>query len=277
MIAAVVGAGTMGLGIAHAFAINGVTTTLCEPVPEARDRAQRQFDAVLDDGARRGKLTDERAARARAGLNFVAAVSDVPIGADIVIESVPERLELKQQVLRDLESRGPQIIGSNTSSLSIDSLAERLARPERFLGVHFFNPVWAKTLVEVVVGSATSEETLRAALGVAKAIGKETITVKDSPGFTTSRLGVILGLEAIRLLESGAASAEDIDTVMTLGYAHAMGPLRLTDLVGLDVRLDIARNLQSVYGDRFAPPNLLQQMVAEGRLGKKSGRGFFDW
>jgi 3-hydroxybutyryl-CoA dehydrogenase len=277
VIAGVVGGGTMGLGIAHAFAVRGMPVVLCDPDEGARERAQATFSSLVSGGVARGKLSAEQAAAAHECLRLVASVAAIPAGADLVVESVPERLDIKQDVLRQIEEREPLVVGSNTSSLSIDILAAGLAHPERFLGFHFFNPVWAKQLVEIVVGRSTSDDTRALALDAAAAIGKDTIVVKDSAGFATSRLGLILGLEAIRLLESGIASAEDIDTAMTMGYGHPMGPLRLTDLVGLDVRLDIARYLQSVYGERFAPPRLLETMVAEGRLGKKSGEGFYRW
>jgi 3-hydroxybutyryl-CoA dehydrogenase len=277
MIAGVVGAGAMGLGIAHAFAVSGIPVVACEPDDAARERAAARFTSVLEDGVRRGKLSEVDAGRARDCFRLVSRIADLPDGADVVIESAPEKLDLKRGVLHEIEGRAPVLLGTNTSSLSIDELARDLDRPDRLLGFHFFNPVWAKRLVEIVVGSATSGPALEQALDTVRAIGKEAITVQDAPGFATSRLGVLLGLEAIRILESGIASAEDIDLSMTGGYGHPMGPLRLTDLVGLDVRLDIARYLATVYGDRFTPPALLEQMVAEGRLGQKSGRGFFTW
>jgi 3-hydroxybutyryl-CoA dehydrogenase len=277
MIAGVVGVGSMGLGIAHAFAVRGIPVVACEPDEAARDRAAVRFGAVVQDGVRRGKLSEVDAQRARDCFRLVPRIGDLPAGADVVIESAPERLALKHEVLREIEGRTPILLGSNTSSLSIEELSRPLRHPDRVLGFHFFNPVWAKQLVEIVVAPATGDPALRQALDIVRAIGKEAITVRDSPGFATSRLGVLLGLEAIRILESGIATAEDIDRSMTGGYGHPMGPLRLTDLVGLDVRLDIARYLATVYGDRFAPPPLLERMVAEGRLGQKSGAGFFTW
>jgi 3-hydroxybutyryl-CoA dehydrogenase len=277
VIAGVVGGGTMGLGIAHAFAVSAIPVVLCEPDEARRARAQGIFAGVVSSGVQRGKLSAEQAATAHECIRFAASVHHIPTGADVVVESVPERLDVKHAVLKQIEEREPVLLGTNTSSLSIDSLAASLQRPERFLGFHFFNPVWAKQLVEIVVGTQTSEESRSRAVAAAAAIGKATIVVGDSPGFATSRLGLALGLEAIRLLESGIATAEDIDTAMTLGYGHPMGPLRLTDLVGLDVRLDIARYLQTVYGDRFSPPRLLEEMVAEGRLGQKTGEGFYRW
>jgi len=169
------------------------------------------------------------------------------------------------------------LIGSNTSGLSIDALAESLADPTRLIGMHFFNPVWSLPLIELVIGKRTSEQTIAAARRHAEAIGKQTIVVRNQPGFATSRLDLIASLEAMRMLEDGVASAEDIDRAAVLAYRHPIGPLRLSDIVGLDVRLDIARHLQKSLGERYAPPHLLEQMVARGELGQKSGKGFYDW
>jgi len=190
---------------------------------------------------------------------------------------VPERLELKHQVLAGIAQKHPDIIASNTSALSIDKLAEVIPFPERFLGMHFFNPVWSIRLVELVRGRETSELTLEAARAFARQLGKESLTVIDVPGFATSRLDLIASLEAMRMLESGVASAEDIDRAAVLAYQHPVGPLRLSDIVGLDVRLDIARTLEEAHGPRFSPPQVLIDMVARGELGQKSGRGFFGW
>lgn len=195
----------------------------------------------------------------------------------MIVEAVPERLEEKRAVLRDAAALRPALLGSNTSSIAIGALAAELDAPERFLGLHFFNPVWAMALLEIVVGPATAEETTAAAVALAGRLGKDPVVVRDMPGFATSRLGVTLGLEAIRMVADEVASPADIDKAMVLGYRHPVGPLELTDLVGLDVRLDIARTLQAAYGDRFAPPPLLEEMVAAGRLGKKSGHGFYRW
>jgi 3-hydroxybutyryl-CoA dehydrogenase len=188
-------------------------------------------------------------------------------------------LGLKREALRRAEDLLPAdaVLATNTSSLSIDTLAEGLKRPGAFLGMHFFNPVPASTLVELVLGAATAPSTAAAAGGWVRALGKTAITVRDSPGFASSRLGVLLGLEAIRMVEEGVATAEDIDTAMRLGYKHPVGPLRLTDIVGLDVRLDIAEYLARELGPRYEPPDLLRRMVAEGMLGRKSGQGFFFW
>jgi 3-hydroxybutyryl-CoA dehydrogenase len=277
MRAGVVGGGTMGVGIAHGLVVSGTETIVVEPVPAQRDKARQTIDDVLANGVRRGRLSAEDASRAKSLLTFVDAVDQLPRQLDIVIESVPEKPALKRAVLKEIERRRPAVIGSNTSSIAIGSLGEDLERPGSFLGTHFFNPVWSMKLVELVVGTTTARATVDRARGVMTALGKEVIEVNDVPGFATSRLGLLLGLEAIRMVESGVASAADIDKAMVLGYGHPMGPLRLTDLVGLDVRLSVARYLQDQLGDRFRPPELLERMVAEGRLGRKAGRGFYDW
>jgi 3-hydroxybutyryl-CoA dehydrogenase len=277
MRAGVVGGGTMGVGIAHGLVVSGTETIVVEPVPAQRDKARQTIDDVLAKGVRRGRLSAEDASRAKSLLTFVDAVDQLPGQLDIVIESVPEKPALKRAVLKEIERRRPVVIGSNTSSIAIGSLGEDLERPGSFLGTHFFNPVWSMKLVELVVGTTTARATVDRARGVMTALGKEVIEVNDVPGFATSRLGLLLGLEAIRMVESGVASAADIDKAMVLGYGHPMGPLRLTDLVGLDVRLSVARYLQDQLGDRFRPPELLERMVAEGRLGRKAGRGFYDW
>lgn len=277
MRVAVVGAGTMGVGIAHAFATCSAQVWLVDPVPDQLDRAGATLHRVLERGVARGRLTQEQALSAVSAVTAVTDVSDVPLGVDLAIEAVPESADLKRRVLPAIEKREPALIGSNTSSLPIGGLAAGLATPERFIGTHFFNPVWAMKLVELVVAEQTAPETVASVRTIMASVGKETIEVRDVPGFATSRLGIALGLEAIRMLESGVASAEDIDKALVLGYGHPMGPLRLTDLVGLDIRLAVARYLQSEYGERFAPPDTLVRMVEEGNLGQKTGHGFYDW
>lgn len=210
-------------------------------------------------------------------MTLVASLGAVVPEPDVVVEAVPERLELKRAVLRAAAGLRPALLGSNTSSISIAELATGLDRPERFVGLHFFNPVWAMALLEVVVGPDTADETTAAAVALAGRLGKDPVVVRDMPGFATSRLGVALGLEAIRMVADGVADPADIDKAMVLGYRHPVGPLELTDMVGLDVRLDIARTLQAAYGDRYAPPPLLERMVADGSLGRKSGQGFYRW
>ncbi|KAB1145101.1 3-hydroxyacyl-CoA dehydrogenase family protein [Micromonospora sp. AMSO12t] len=273
----VVGAGTMGLGIAYVAAGAGHAVELVE-VDRARGAAAvERLGELWDRAVARGKLDADRAATNRQRVTLRSGLAEVAEEPAVVVEAVPERPELKRAVLREAEALRPALLGSNTSSIPIAELAEGLARPERFLGLHFFNPVWAMALLEVVVGPATAEETTAAAVALAGRLGKDPVVVRDMPGFATSRLGVTLGLEAIRMVADGVASPADIDKAMVLGYRHPVGPLELTDIVGLDVRLDIARTLQAAYGDRFAPPPLLAEMVAAGRLGKKSGQGFYRW
>ncbi|MEV4663407.1 3-hydroxyacyl-CoA dehydrogenase family protein [Micromonospora echinofusca] len=273
----VVGAGTMGLGIAYVAAGAGHAVELVE-VDRARGAAAlERLGELWDRAVTRGKLDAERAATNRERVTLRTGLAEVAEEPAVVVEAVPERPDLKRAVLREAEALRPALLGSNTSSIPIAALAEGLARPERFLGLHFFNPVWAMALLEVVVGPATAAETTAEAVALAGRLGKDPVVVRDMPGFATSRLGVTLGLEAIRMVADGVASPADIDKAMVLGYRHPVGPLELTDIVGLDVRLDIARTLQAAYGDRFAPPPLLEEMVAAGRLGKKSGEGFYRW
>jgi 3-hydroxybutyryl-CoA dehydrogenase len=277
---AVLGAGTMGHGIAQVAAQAGYEVALYDTTKELVERGLGRIRANLDDGLARGKLSQE----ARTGaLERLAAWTDLGgavRAADLVIEAVPERFELKAGLLREVQALAgaDAIVASNTSSLSITKLQEATDRPAAVLGIHFFNPVHIMKLVEVVRGGRTAEAVTEAAVAFARRIGKEPIVVNDSPGFASSRLGVALGLEAMRMLEEGVASAEDIDTAMELGYRHPMGPLRLTDLVGLDVRLDIASYLHETLGSEvFRPPAILRRLVAEGKLGKKTGEGFYTW
>ena len=273
----VVGAGTMGVGIAYVFAAAGCPTTVAEPDAGRSAALLAVLGRQAANGLARGKLTAGQAADLPGLVQVVPAPGDLPEGLTLVVESVPERLELKHDVLAAVQARHPALLATNTSALSVDELAGRLARPEDFLGMHFFNPVWSLQMVELIRGAATSEATISRAQALVTLIGKRSIVVKDLPGFATSRLDVVAALEAMRMLESGVASADDIDTAMTVAYRHPMGPLRLSDIVGLDVRLDIARNLTKVYGERFAPPQVLIDKVADGQLGQKSGQGFFTW
>ena len=277
---AVVGAGTMGRGIARVAAEQGYIVRLADVSAAVLDAALADIAKGQAKGIEKGKLTAEAAEAARGRLRTMTSAAEAADGAAWVIEAVPEVPELKAATYRAVAGvlgRGA-ILATNTSSLPIGKLASGVPDPARFVGVHFFNPVPIMKLVEVVRGERTSDETVAAAVALARSLGKTPIVVRDSPGFATSRLGVLLGLEAIRMLEAGVASAGDIDTAMELGYNHPMGPLRLTDLVGLDVRLSIAEALHRELGsEAFRPPELLRKMVAEGRLGKKTGRGFHDW
>jgi 3-hydroxybutyryl-CoA dehydrogenase len=274
---AVIGGGTMGRGIAYVFAAAGLSTTVVEPDPARADALVGELAERARTGAAKGRLDPAAADRLPGLLEVVDDVGALAAGLDLVVESVPEIPTLKADVLAAAEAREPRLLATNTSSISIDSLAGGLARPQDFLGMHFFNPVWSLPLVEVVRGAASTEETVAAAQTHVTTIGKESIVVADVPGFATSRLDNIAAFEAMRMLEEGVASVEDIDKAAVLAYGHPIGPLRLSDVVGLDVRLDIARHLESVYGERYAAPAVLERLVAQGRLGRKTGRGFYDW
>ncbi len=272
----VVGGGTMGAGIATSCAVAGENVVLVEA---DETRAEAALGSVRDSVsrlARKNETIDVDTVLARVIVATELAATD---GCQMVIEAVPEDLEMKRTLFGELDRMHDAgvVLASNTSSLSIGSIAEGLAHRGRVIGAHFFNPVPVSALVEIVVGPETAESTTAAATALATTLDKTPIVVKDSPGFASSRLGLVLGLEAIRMLESGVASAADIDTAMELGYRHPMGPLRLTDLIGLDVRLAIAQHLERELGERFAPPALLIEKVAAGQLGKKSGVGFYQW
>lgn len=275
-IVGVLGGGRMGAGIAHAFLVAGARVIVIERDGASADAAAHRIRAGIDRSATRDASVDPASVARR-----LAVGTDVDAFADcaLVIEAVPEDRVLKEHALARAEAALPDhaTLASNTSSISIDDLAIGRRRPERVLGLHFFNPVPASSLVEIVRGSATDPAVVDRARGWVAALGKTPIVVRDSPGFASSRLGVVLGLEAIRMLEEGVADAADIDAAMVLGYRHPVGPLRTTDLVGLDVRLGIAEELERAFGERFAPPTLLRRLVAEGKLGRKSGQGFYAW
>jgi 3-hydroxybutyryl-CoA dehydrogenase len=274
----VIGGGRMGAGIAQVFLAAGARVAVVEAGGEAAEAARRRVADGLEEAARRGKL-DGDVATVLDRLTVVDSPAALDRETGLVVEAVPEQADLKAQVLRAAEAAvAPDaVLATNTSSLSVTELAAVLERPGRFLGLHFFNPVPASKLVEVVVAQETSAELVGIAGGWVRALGKTDVVVKDSPGFASSRLGVLLGLEAIRMLEEGVADAEAIDTATELGYRHPMGPLRSTDLVGLDVRLAIAEYLHRTLGERFAPPQLLRDKVAAGELGRKTGRGFHTY
>lgn len=276
---AVIGAGTMGHGIAQVAAAAGFRVLLNDVDRESLARGVSSIEANLAKGIQRGKLTEEDRDHTLQQIHGTTNLKECA-AADLIIEAAPEKLELKKDILRQLESASdhPFIFASNTSSLSITEIAGSSKRPEAVIGMHFFNPVHIMRLVEIVVGEKTSADTVDTVTAVGRKMRKEPIVVKDVPGFASSRLGVVLGLEAMRMFEQGVASAQDIDTAMELGYNHPMGPLKLTDLVGLDVRLSIAEYLHRELGsEAFRPPEVLRRMVSEGKLGKKTGQGFYDW
>jgi 3-hydroxybutyryl-CoA dehydrogenase len=269
----------MGQGIAQVAAQSGHTTRLFDSVEGRALTAVKGIGAQLEKLLGKGKITADQRHQTMNRLSAATDAKDACAGADLVIEAVPEDMALKLEVLKPLlEVLGPHaLIGTNTSSLSITELGARLGVPERTVGLHFFNPPPVMELVEVVRGLGTSEDTIARALDFARGLGKTPIVVRDVPGFATSRLGVILGAEAMRMVEMGVASAADIDRGMELGYRHPMGPLKLTDLVGLDVRLAILDHLTKEIGEQFRPPPILRSMVRAGKLGKKSGEGFYRW
>jgi len=277
---AVLGAGTMGHGIAHVSSLAGCSVRLYDLSAEATQRGMASIRRNMDKGVDRGKLEPEARDAGLARILATEVLEDAVAGADLVVEAVPEKLELKQELFRSVEPLvgAETILGTNTSSLSIARIASAVSRPEQVIGLHFFNPVHIMKLLEIVVSDSTSDAVLERCKAYGAAIGKECITVRDFPGFATSRLGVCLGMEAIRMVEQGVASPEDIDKAMVLGYRHPIGPLRLTDLVGLDVRMHIGEYLaRELDNAAFEPPALMRAMVDEGRLGKKAGRGFYDW
>ncbi|UUZ45514.1 3-hydroxyacyl-CoA dehydrogenase family protein [Janibacter limosus] len=273
----VVGGGQMGAGIVHGLLLAGSSVVLLERDEAAATAARERVQRSCDKSVERGKIAD--AAEPMGRLTTTTEAAD-PADCGPVVEAVPEDEQLKRDTLQRVEAviGDDAALATNTSSISLDALATSLRRPERLLGLHFFNPVPASKLVEIVIATATDETWReRAVEWVSEGPGKTPVVVADSPGFASSRLGVAIGPEAIRMLEAGVASAEDIDAAMSLGYGHPMGPLRLTDLVGLDVRPGIARYLERELGPRFAPPQLLVDLVEQGHHGRKTGRGFYDW
>ncbi len=278
--AAVLGAGTMGSGIAQVCALAGCVTRLYDVTLARAEAGCALIAKSLQKGVEKGKVAPADRETAIARIRPCTDLAEAVEGADLVVEAAPEDLDLKRKLFRSISAPPPPhaILATNTSSLPVARIAEAATRPERVLGMHFFNPVPVMKLLELVAGEKTSPATLDAARAFGERIGKEVIVVKDAPGFASSRLGICLGMEAIRMVEQGIASAADIDKAMVFGYGHPMGPLRLTDLVGLDVRLAIGEHLaRALQAPHFEPPALLRTMVAEGRLGKKSGRGFYEW
>lgn len=277
---AVIGAGTMGAGIAQVCAQTGWQTRLYDAFPEGLQKGMDSISTFWEKGIARGKTTEQQKSEWSANLSLHEDMSAAVSGADLVIEAVPEVMELKQSIFSQLEEMAPPhaILATNTSGLQIGDIASATECPERVIGMHFFNPVPLMALLELVRHESCSDDTVEAAQSIGSAMGKETILVRDVPGFATSRLGVVLGNEAIRMLADGVASASDIDTAMRLGYKHPMGPLELSDLVGLDVRRDILNNLAEAFDDeRYLPHPMLDRLVEAGNLGRKVGKGIYDW
>jgi 3-hydroxybutyryl-CoA dehydrogenase len=277
---AVIGAGTMGHGIAYVAALAGCEVRLTDAKTDALPEAKAKIDSLLANGIKRGKLTETDRSGVSQRLQTEARLRTAVADADVVIEAIVEDLGVKQRLFADIERAVPAgaLLASNTSSLSIGQIAATMKDPARLVGMHFFNPVHLMRLVEIVTHGRASGPAAERATEFARQLGKEPIVVRDSPGFASSRLGIVLGLEAMRMLEQGVASAEDIDKAMELGYNHPMGPLKLTDLVGLDVRLAIAEYLHATLGKaQYEPPKILREKVKKGELGKKSGKGFYSW
>ena len=276
---AVFGAGTMGHGIAQVSAMAGYEVRLFDISAASVEQGLGKVRANLDKGVDRGKVSEAVRAAALGRLSGATTLEQAASGADLLIEAIPEKLSLKHDLFRRLASIAPgAVFGSNTSSISIARIAEAAPDPARVVGLHFFNPVHIMALLEIIHHAGTDPAVLADVQAYGADIGKQCITVRDMPGFATSRLGVALGMEAIRMLEDGVASAEDIDKAMVLGYRHPVGPLKLTDMVGLDVRLHIGEYLARELGNpAFEPPALMRRMVEAGQLGKKSGQGFYSW
>ncbi len=275
----VLGAGTMGHGIAYVCLVAGHDVTVRDVDADRVEAGIEAIESLLQSGVDRGVLSTSDADAAQDRLTGTTGLSSTVAGADVVIEAIPEDLALKQETFEAVEADAPPdaLLASNTSSLSITEIANALENPDRFLGMHFFNPPYAMELVELVTGERTAEHTVDRAQHFVEDLDKTAITVRDTPGFATSRLGVALGVEAMRMVETGVASVPDIDQAMKLGYDHPMGPIELGDHVGLDVRLDILEHLYAELGERFRPPQILKRKVRAGRLGKKTGAGFYRW
>ena len=276
---AVLGAGIMGRGIAYVAALGGYNTVLQDTSREQLEKATNDIGAILEKGVAMGRVTDSEAVEARRRLRTVASLDDAARQADLVIEAVPERMDLKVEIFAQLDRVAPAhaILASNTSSLSITEMAAATHRAPQVVGMHFFNPVQRMKLLELVRALETSEKTLAQCEEVGRKMGKECVTVRESPGFVTSRINAMIGNEAFYMLQEGVASARDIDRALKLGLNHPMGPFELVDLVGLDTRLSILRFLHRTLGEKFRPCPLMEQYVAAGRLGKKSGRGVYEY
>ncbi|EMA05101.1 3-hydroxyacyl-CoA dehydrogenase [Haloarcula vallismortis] len=279
MHVAILGAGTMGHGIAQVSAMAGHDVSLRDIEADIVDDGLAAIESNLQEGIAREKVSESTAEATLNRLTGTTSLEEAVTGADLVLEAVPEDMEIKHETLTEVESHvdPATLIASNTSSLSLTEIASALDYPERAIGLHFFNPVHIMALVEIVVAEQTSTETVSRAREFVHGIDKTPVEVADAPGFASSRLGVSLGVEAMRMVQEGVATPGDIDTAMELGYNHPMGPIELGDVVGLDVRLDILEYLRAELGERFRPPQILKRKVRAGKLGRKSGEGFYVW
>jgi 3-hydroxybutyryl-CoA dehydrogenase len=275
----VIGAGTMGHGIAHVAALTGVEVYLFDALEGAAKAGIAKITKNLDKGVELGKVPEADRDAALARIHAAEDLETACKTSDCVIEAVPERLDLKREIFQTVDRCAPEhaLLATNTSSLPVAEIAAAVKRPARVVGMHFFNPVHVMKLVEIVKHASSDPDLVASAVAFSERMGKTPIVVTDSPGFASSRLGLVIGLEAMRMVEQGVASPADIDTAMKLGYGHPMGPLELTDLVGLDVRLGIAEYLSTAIGPAFTPPQVLRDKVAAGKLGKKTGEGFYRW
>jgi 3-hydroxybutyryl-CoA dehydrogenase len=276
---AVIGAGIMGRGIAHVAALGGYRTILEDILPASLRRAEDEIRANLEKAVELGKVKKDQADAAMQRLEFASSLEDAARQADMVIEAVPEEFDSKEEIFRLLDRicRPNTVLASNTSSLSVTEIAAVTERPEKVVGMHFFNPVHRMKLIEIIKAAKTDDMSLQAAITVGRRMGKEIVVINEAPGFITSRINAMIGNEAFYMLEAGIASAEDIDKALKLGLNHPMGPFEMVDLVGLDTRLSILRYLHQTLGEKFRPAPLLEKYVAEGRLGRKVGRGVFDY
>lgn len=276
---AVIGAGIMGRGIAHVAALGGYRTILEDILPASLRRAESEIRGNLDKAVELGKVKKDEAEAVMDRIEFATSLEGAAREADMVIEAVPEEFDSKEEIFRLLDRicRPNTVLASNTSSLSVTEIAAVTERPEKVVGMHFFNPVHKMKLIEIIKAAKTDDDSLQAAIAVGCRMGKETVVIEEAPGFITSRINAMIGNEAFYMLEAGIASAEDIDKALKLGLNHPMGPFEMVDLVGLDTRLSILRYLHRTLGEKFRPAPLLEKYVADGRLGRKVGRGVFEY
>jgi 3-hydroxybutyryl-CoA dehydrogenase len=274
---AVLGAGAMGTSIAYRFSLSGWGVLVVEPNPSQRERSKESVISLAADGIRQSKVTEPQGVRSVNNVEYLETLSQLPQAIDLIVECVPEDTDLKSKVLKEAEALDPKVLTTSSASISVNLLAKYLDHPERFIGLHFLDPNLESKVVEVVRGGLTSETTLKAVLSYITSIGIESSTILDSPGFASSRLEIALALEAMRMVEESVSTPQDIDRLITHAFGHVVGPLMQSDMLGLDVRLETAIRLQESLGERFRPPQLLIDMVQQGRLGKKCGEGFYRW